>query len=150
MNRPKGKTVPIWLSCEPTARRLQARFLLGPSPAPFSGTPLHFRDPVTENPALGSTEIWEIRNLTGEAHPIHIHQVQFEVVNRETRTGQVRAAEAWEQGVKDTVIVYPLETTRVKATFNRPGQFVWHCHMLEHEDNDMMRPYSVGPLQTPL
>ena len=53
--------------------------------------------------------------------------------------------ERWETGWKDTVVVYPGEYTRVKARFDTPGLFVWHCHILEHEDNEMMRPYRVGP-----
>ena len=44
-----------------------------------------------------------------------------------------------------TVIAYPGEITRVKALFDRAGLFVWHCHILEHEDNEMMRPYRIGP-----
>lgn len=52
----------------------------------------------------------------------------------------------WERGFKDTVIAYPKEVTRVKARFDYPGFFVWHCHIVEHEDNEMMRPYHVGPI----
>jgi FtsP/CotA-like multicopper oxidase with cupredoxin domain len=58
----------------------------------------------------------------------------------------IRPPEDWETGEKDTVIVYPGEVTRVKATFDLPGFYVWHCHILEHEDNEMMRPYHVGPM----
>ena len=61
--------------------------------------------------------------------------------------GDPRPPEIWESGVKDTVIAYPGEVTRIKATFNNPGQFVWHCHIVEHEDNEMMRPYRIGPVQ---
>jgi FtsP/CotA-like multicopper oxidase with cupredoxin domain len=53
--------------------------------------------------------------------------------------------EPWETGLKDTVIAYPAQITRVKAHFDRPGLFVWHCHLVEHEDNEMMRPYRIGP-----
>jgi FtsP/CotA-like multicopper oxidase with cupredoxin domain len=81
------------------------------------------------------------------------------VVNRETLvlndeeeaavpvqlTGDVRPPEPWEAGFKDTVIAYPGEVTRIKAQFQKPGQFVWHCHIVEHEDNEMMRPYRIGP-----
>ena len=103
-------------------------------------------DPVTENPALNSTEVWEISNFTADAHPIHIHEVMFQVVNREPIAGgPVRPPEAWESGYKDTVIAYPDEITRVKALFDRPGLFVWHCHIVEHEDNEMMRPDRIGP-----
>jgi FtsP/CotA-like multicopper oxidase with cupredoxin domain len=49
--------------------------------------------------------------------------------------------------VKDTVIAYPGLVTRVKTRFNTPRQFVWHCHIDEHEDNEMMRPYRIGPTQ---
>ena len=55
--------------------------------------------------------------------------------------------EPWETGVKDTVIAYPGEVTRIKAKFSNPGQFVWHCHIVEHEDNEMMRPFRIGPEQ---
>jgi FtsP/CotA-like multicopper oxidase with cupredoxin domain len=55
--------------------------------------------------------------------------------------------EPWETGVKDTVIAYPGQVTRVRTRFNTPGQFVWHCHIVEHEDNEMMRPFRVGPVQ---
>jgi FtsP/CotA-like multicopper oxidase with cupredoxin domain len=117
-------------------------------------------DPVTENPGLGDTEIWELYNTTADAHPMHIHEVTFEVVNREglvmdgddvqvpiVPDGLVSPAEPWETGFKDTVIAYPGQVTRVKATFATPGQFVWHCHIVEHEDNEMMRPYRIGPEQ---
>jgi FtsP/CotA-like multicopper oxidase with cupredoxin domain len=111
--------------------------------------PLKWMDTITENPAQGATEVWEIHNFTEDAHPIHVHMVQFEVVEREDAAGTVRPPEAWETGTKDTVVSYPGEITRVKATFDLAGQYVWHCHILEHEDNEMMRPYSVGSVQNP-
>jgi bilirubin oxidase len=107
---------------------------------------LMWADPITENPALGATEVWEIYNFTEDAHPIHIHLVQFQVVNRQPFEGAPRKPESWETGYKDTVIAYPGEITRLKAKFDIPGLFVWHCHILEHEDNEMMRPYYVGPM----
>jgi FtsP/CotA-like multicopper oxidase with cupredoxin domain len=120
-------------------------------------------DPVSENPAVGTTEVWEFYNFTADAHPMHIHEVVFEVVNRQVvtfeenemghikdiqLTGSTRGPEPWESGFKDTVIAYPGQVTRVRAQFNTPGQFVWHCHIVEHEDNEMMRPYRIGPLQS--
>ncbi len=111
---------------------------------------LRWMDPITENPGVGDTEIWEIHNFTMDAHPIHLHLVMFEVVDR-TPMGDVigsamtRGPELWETGFKDTVIAYPGEITRVKARFDIPGLYVWHCHIVEHEDNEMMRPYRVGP-----
>jgi spore coat protein A len=112
-----------------------------------SGTPKHlgWDQPITENPALNSTEVWEIHNFTVDAHPIHIHEVQFQVADRQPFGATARPPETWESGFKDTVISYPKEITRVTARFDLPGQYVWHCHIVEHEDNEMMRPYRVGP-----
>lgn len=119
-----------------------------------------WRDEVTENPSVGATEVWEIYNATADAHPIHIHETTFEVVNRqeivideENHAVQVApgsepaAPELGEAGRKDTVIAYPGQVTRLRLQFNTPGQYVWHCHIVEHEDNEMMRPYRVGPPQ---
>ena len=106
---------------------------------------LGWMDPVTETPAEGTTELWHIHNHTVDAHPIHIHEVMFEVVARTDAQGVTRAAEATEQGTKDTVIAYPGEVTTVRARFDLPGRFVWHCHIVEHEDNEMMRPIEVIP-----
>jgi bilirubin oxidase len=123
--------------------------MLGTVAPDGSGNPLRYMDPVSENPAPGATEVWEIHNFTEDAHPVHVHLVQFEVVGREDSSGASRGPEAWETGRKDTVVAYPGEITRVKATFEREGQYVWHCHILSHEDNEMMRPYAVGPVQSP-
>ncbi|MGB5644948.1 MAG: multicopper oxidase domain-containing protein, partial [Gammaproteobacteria bacterium] len=59
-------------------------------------------------------------------------------------TNDPRDPEPWEEGWKDTVIAYPNEVTRVKAKFDIPGLYVWHCHLLSHEDNEMMVPFCVG------
>ncbi|XXY19330.1 multicopper oxidase [Sorangium sp. So ce216] len=122
--------------------------LLGTFRPPGSDTPLplHWDDPVTEHPEVGSTEIWEIYNFTMDSHPIHIHEILFQVVDRQPFDGPPRPPEAGEGGFKDTVIAPPAEITRVKMRFDRPGRFVWHCHILEHEDNEMMRPYQIGPM----
>jgi spore coat protein A, manganese oxidase len=122
------------------------RFALLGAVAGGAGVSLRWDDPITENPAVGATEIWEMYNFTEDAHPIHIHEITFDVVNRESiEGGEVRGPEPWETGRKDTVIAYPGEITRVKATYDRPGLFVWHCHIVEHEDHEMMRPYRIGP-----
>ncbi|MGR9108078.1 MAG: multicopper oxidase family protein [Gammaproteobacteria bacterium] len=131
-----------------------------PNLTPGIWTKKLWRDQVTENPAIGATEVWELYNATGDAHPIHIHEIVFEVVNRQdilvdedTQEVQVAPAsvpeppEPWETGFKDTVIAYPGQVTRVRLQFNTPGQFVWHCHIVEHEDDEMMRPYRIGPTQ---
>ena len=118
-------------------------------------------DPVTENPAVGAVEDWIMYNFTADAHPMHIHEVTFEVIERqplvtnvdgETEAparpdGPPQPPEAWESGRKDTVIAYPGQATRVRMKFDVPGQYVWHCHIVEHEDNEMMRPYRIGPMQ---
>ncbi|HSL16783.1 MAG TPA: multicopper oxidase domain-containing protein [Methylomirabilota bacterium] len=105
---------------------------------------LGFADAVTENALDGATETWEIYNFSDDPHPIHLHVVQFEVVEREDMlTGITRGPEPWETGTKDTVMAHEGEITRVKATFDIPGLFVWHCHMLEHEDDEMMRPFTI-------
>jgi FtsP/CotA-like multicopper oxidase with cupredoxin domain len=128
-----------------------------------SGDPvdLGWAEEVTENPNVGDAEEWEFYNFTADAHPMHIHEVAFEVVNRqglvaneegETEpparlVGDPRPPEVWETGFKDTVIAYPGEVTRLRMRFTDAGQFVWHCHIVEHEDNEMMRPYRIGPVQ---
>ena len=103
---------------------------------------------VTENPTVGDIEAWEIYNFTEDAHPIHLHLVRFEVIERRA-IGAVsspgQGVQPWETGFKDTFIAYPGEITVVKAQFGIPGLYVWHCHIVEHEDNEMMRPYVVSP-----
>jgi spore coat protein A len=131
-----------------------------PHVAAAAGTNRLWMDEVTENPATGATEVWEMYNATDDAHPIHIHETAFEVIGRQKisvdeKTNEVKIApgsvpeprEPWETGFKDTVTVYPGQVTRVRLRFHTPGQYVWHCHILEHEDNEMMRPYRVGPQQ---
>jgi len=111
-------------------------------------------DPIVTNPAVDATETWELWNHTVDGHPIHLHLVKFKVVNREpfipnpitgvpVLQGPIAPA-ATEAGWKDTVIAYPGEVTRLNATFDRPGLYVWHCHIVEHEDNEMMVPFCVG------
>ena len=83
-----------------------------------------------------------------DGHPIHLHLVKFKVVDRQVfdpltgaLIGPCPAPTPTEAGWKDTVIAYPGEVTRVKATFDIAGLYVWHCHIVEHEDNEMMVPY---------
>jgi FtsP/CotA-like multicopper oxidase with cupredoxin domain len=114
------------------------------------GTVQLWADPIAQNPALNTTETWELWNWSADAHPIHLHLVKFKVVDRElfdplTGTGLgARPPELTEAGWKDTVIAYPGEVTRVNATFDKEGLYVWHCHIVEHEDNEMMVPFCVG------
>ena len=117
----------------------------------------HWQMPVTENPVLNSTEIWSFINLTDDSHPIHLHLVRFQVLDRRpfdvavyqltgkiVFTGPAVALTVSELGWKDTVRVDPFTVTRIIVKFEgHTGRYVWHCHMLEHEDNEMMRPYVV-------
>jgi FtsP/CotA-like multicopper oxidase with cupredoxin domain len=113
---------------------------------------LKWGDPVSEFPLLNSTEVWEIFNTTVDAHPIHLHLVRFEVVNRQDLDpatllplpGTVTLPQPNELGYKDTVVAYPGQVTRIKARFDIAGRYVWHCHIVEHEDNEMMRSFIVG------
>ena len=125
-----------------------------------NAVPKMWMEPISEDPAVGATEVWEFYNFTVDAHPMHVHEVTFEVVNRQALVldpitgepvqpaefaGAPRPPEAWEIGLKDTVTAYPGEVTRIRAKFDTPGTFVWHCHIVSHEDNEMMRPYRIGP-----
>lgn len=119
----------------------------------------HWDMPVTEKPVLNSTEIWSFINLTDDSHPIHLHMVRFQVLDRRpfdltvyqltkkiVYTGPPVALTPNELGWKDTVRVDPMTVTRIIVKFEGfTGRYVWHCHMLEHEDNEMMRPYVVLP-----
>lgn len=120
---------------------------------------MHWDMPVTENPVIDTTEIWELVNTTEDSHPIHLHLVRFQILDRRNfnelvywRTGQLSytdnpvAPEPAESGWKDTVRAHGLMVTRIIVRFEGyVGRYVWHCHLLEHEDNEMMRPYDVLP-----
>ncbi len=148
----------IVLDCEGGEPFGPTRALLGTLNADGTTRSLLWMDPITENPVLNTTEVWEIYNFTMDAHPIHLHLVMFQVVDRQNLMsvdgmamqpamldGPPIPPEPWETGFKDTVIAYPGQVTRVKAKFDIPGLYVWHCHIIEHEDNEMMRPYRVVP-----
>jgi FtsP/CotA-like multicopper oxidase with cupredoxin domain len=136
----------IVLACDNPAAEVfgPTAALLGTLNPDGSGNPLTWSDDITENPGVGDTEIWEIHNFTEDAHPIHVHLVKFKVLGRGEDGNQ--APEAWESGFKDTVIAYPGEITRLKAQFDLAGFYVWHCHIVEHEDNEMMRPFHIGSI----
>ena len=115
-----------------------------------------WNDPITTNvnpTGTGdSTETWRLYNFTADAHPIHVHLVKFKVLGRNligggpsgVVTASANGTEAWEDGWKDTVISYPGDTTDLEADFDINGLYVWHCHIVEHEDNEMMVPLCVG------
>ncbi|WP_266157911.1 multicopper oxidase domain-containing protein, partial [Dyella silvatica] len=116
-----------------------------------------WHEPVTEKPRLGSTEIWSLVNLTEDSHPIHLHLVRFQILDRRPfdgnvwrdsktlrYTGPTQIPPAHERGWKDIVQAYPGMVTRIIATFDGyVGKYAWHCHLLEHEANEMMRPFEV-------
>ena len=118
---------------------------------------MHWHQPVTEKPVVNTTEIWSFVNLTDDTHPIHLHMVRFKVLDRRpfdlsvyqltgkiVYTGAPVRLSANETGWKDTVRVDPMTVTRILVRFEGyTGRYVWHCHLLEHEDNEMMRPYEI-------
>jgi spore coat protein A len=130
---------------------------------------LQWHDDITENPMVGDTEIWTVYNATADAHPVHLHLVSFQIVDRQAYkadvdpvtgahtnirlVGKPKPPAPEERGWKDTARMLPGEVTRVIAKFDREGLYVWHCHILSHEDHEMMRPYYVGvmpPMMTAL
>jgi spore coat protein A, manganese oxidase len=137
--------------------------------APYLDDQTHLPD-VSTRPAAGAVEDWLLVNTTADTHPIHLHLVTFEVIDRRpfdvaaydpatqaiAYTGPAVPAAANENGRKDTVQAHPGQVTRIRARFELPDegtvvlppgvthpQYVWHCHILEHEENDMMRAFEV-------
>ncbi len=130
-----------------------------------------YMDTPTETVAAGSTEVWEILNLTGDTHPIHFHLADVQVLSRQpfdeegyhgglpSYEGDPTPPDGNELGLKETVRMNPGEATRVLINFTLPVvpftvpvsprtggyEYVWHCHILEHEEHDMMRPLVVEP-----
>jgi len=99
---------------------------------------------VTETPRLNDTETWWIHNVSGDAHPIHLHEVGFEVLGRtDLNGGHFSPPTPGESGFKDTVLAKGRTITIIKAKFDILGLFAWHCHIIEHEDNQMMRPMCI-------
>ena len=115
-----------------------------------------YDDPVTEVVELNTIEKWRFINTTDDAHPMHLHLVQFQILQRQgfdpaallkgtlKLVGTQRPPAPNEAGWKDTAIVNPRDVLTIIARFEGyTGRYVFHCHMLEHEDNDMMRPFEV-------
>jgi FtsP/CotA-like multicopper oxidase with cupredoxin domain len=107
-----------------------------------------------ETVAAGSRQVWEIANIGGMmgspmAHPIHVHGLQFRILSR-TGGPPTATAAAIREGIidagwRDTVLVLPDETVRIQLQFTRhPGLYLYHCHILEHEDGGMMRNFRVS------
>jgi spore coat protein A len=128
-----------------------------------------YLDAATETPTAGATEVWQIMNLTGDTHPIHFHLVNVQLIQRQPFTGNPTTfnyigpptrPDPNEIGWKDTVRMNPGEVTTIIMKFDLPNlpteamrnvvsprtggnEYVWHCHILEHEEHDMMRPLIV-------
>jgi spore coat protein A len=130
-----------------------------------------FEDKTNFFPVLGRPEIWRLINLTGDTHPIHVHLDAFQIlsrqpaaveipdggitdtgtsatvrIGREVDDGIPHGLDANELGLKDTVRVNANEVVDILVRFETfAGRFMYHCHILEHEDHDMMRPFVVMP-----
>lgn len=101
-------------------------------------------DANTETVTQGELEIWEFVNNTGMSHPMHLHMEAFQVLDRKDRFGNDISLADYELGFEDTVTVGPRETVRIMVKFDQyTGTFVWHCHILEHEDLEMMRTFRI-------
>jgi spore coat protein A len=148
----------------PESQAVQTRLLTLDEYVNKSGNPVmlmlnasHWSLPVTEKPVLGSTEIWTLINPTNDSHPIHLHLVRFQILDRQNYEpwlfqtkrqlhflGPPQPPDPNEAGWKDTVRADSRMVTRIIVPFTGyTGRYVWHCHILEHEDNEMMRPYEV-------
>jgi spore coat protein A len=120
-------------------------------------------DPVTEQPELHSTEIWTFANTSDDTHPIHLHGVRFQILDRQLfeaelfllhkgmrLRGKPAPPDPSEAGWKDTVRAHPSSITRIIVRFDgHAGRYVWHCHNLEHAANEMMRPFDVVARRVP-
>jgi spore coat protein A, manganese oxidase len=150
----------------PESQAVQTRLLTLDEYVNKAGNPVmlllnasHWKMPVTEKPVLGSTEIWTLINPTNDTHPIHLHLVRFQILDRQPYEpwlfqtkrqlhflGPPEPPGPHEAGWKDTVQAHSRMVTRIIVPFEGfTGRYVWHCHILEHEDNEMMRPYEVIP-----
>jgi spore coat protein A len=166
-----GAIVVVGSFATPQADLATACKAINPAAIPFGPTdvfvgtlvngipqPQPWANPITEAPTKGNTEVWEIYNYTVDAHPMHLHGARFQVLDRQplavdpvtgavvipaTPTGTAVPAVPSEAGYKDVVIAEPATITRIKASFDMAGLYVWHCHIVEHEDNEMMVPVCV-------
>jgi FtsP/CotA-like multicopper oxidase with cupredoxin domain len=133
----------------------------------------HFEDATTFFPVLGQQEVWQLINLTEDTHPIHVHLDPFQILSRRPIRYQIpghgiedlaitatvtldrdpddklpHAIDDNERGLKDTIRVNPHEIAEIAVRFTTySGRYMYHCHILEHEDRDMMRPFVTMPAE---
>ncbi len=161
----KTRKLGLFEGADDMGRILPMLGIIDPAQPTLNGS-LLWHDKVTENVNLNDTEIWEIYNTTADAHPIHLHLVSFQILSKQAFTGTLtpKTQAMHDGGIgegavlsnivltgtatnnapndlgwKDTHILLPGQMMRIKARFDRTGSYVWHCHILSHEDHDMMR-----------
>ena len=115
-------------------------------------------DPISQTVPLGSVETWEIHNRAGDSgvtgtlgggHAFHIHLVEFQLLNRQALdsngnpTGDLIPPRPWEEGEKDTAFAPANQVTRFIAPFDLASKYIYHCHLTDHEDHEMMRFWEV-------
>ncbi|MDR0344251.1 MAG: multicopper oxidase domain-containing protein [Nocardiopsaceae bacterium] len=129
----------------------QKRFQMGRVDADGTNHLELWSDPISQVVTDGSTALWEVWNEpgVGGGHAFHIHLVEFQITERERLdangqpTGVKTPLSPWELGEKDTVFVPPQQITRFIAPFDHVSRFIYHCHFVDHEDHEMMRPFRV-------
>jgi spore coat protein A len=129
--------------CKDASGRLVNEWVVHSLDGPGGNSIGKFWDDLTEFPVLGTREVWEFENPTNSMHPMHVHLVRFQIVSKETLGGQEIPLEPWEDTTwKDTVRVPPQSRVQVIMDFyDYPGRFPQHCHILDHEDHEMMRQF---------
>jgi len=109
-------------------------------------------DPISQTVRLGNTALWEVWNVpdVGGGHAFHIHLIEFQITEREDLnasgqpTGVKHAVSPWETGEKDTLFAPASQITRFIAPFDLRSRYIYHCHFMDHEDHEMMRPWRVS------
>ena len=131
-------------ACKDGSGRLVNEWVIQSLDGPGGNITGQFWDDVTEFPVLGTREIWEFENPTSSYHPMHVHLVKFQILDKtDMTTGQPIPLQPWEANTwKDIVHIPPNVRARIIMDFeDYPGRFPNHCHLLDHEDHEMMRQF---------